>query len=52
MEKITPPMPAKHALAALDHPAATDLGPKEADIQEGLIPPARQDSPAKACPGP
>jgi hypothetical protein len=27
MEKITPPMPAKRALAALDQPAATDLGP-------------------------
>jgi hypothetical protein len=27
MEKITPPMPAKRALAALDQPAATDLSP-------------------------
>jgi hypothetical protein len=29
MENITPPMPAKRALAALDQPAATDLGPKK-----------------------
>jgi hypothetical protein len=27
MEKITPPMPAKRALAALDRPAPTDIGP-------------------------
>jgi hypothetical protein len=27
MENITPPMPAKRALAALDQPAAADIGP-------------------------
>jgi hypothetical protein len=27
MEKITPPMPAKRALAALDQPVPTDIGP-------------------------
>jgi hypothetical protein len=27
MENITPPMPAKRALAALDQPAPADIGP-------------------------
>jgi hypothetical protein len=66
MENITPPMPAKRALAVLDQPAPADVGRRSGYRKRSALQstpwcpvsarrwsmrPQRSGSPAKACPG-